>query len=656
MGKYFLGSLCLASMLFGQEMSEFNLGEINISETQELINKVEINNFEFKLHNQDDIAQALNSKSGIFITNSGGRAEKSISIRGFDSRRVSLYIDGIPMSMPYDGKIDYSRFSTSNLSQINVEKGFSSVMYGSNTMAGVVNLITKKPTKKFEGEIGLGITADNEFGKSSHKASIDLGSKQDKYYLQLSASTRDINHFNVSKKGDYSAGVTDNERDNSSLKDLQGNLKIGFTPKDNLEYVLGYSLLRSDKDQPTIATTDPKFKKNVKYWNWKKWDKDTYYFLSNMDFGKSYLKTRLYYDKFKNNHLEYKTSKRDTIKTNSFYDDYSYGGSVEYGYNFKSNTLKTSLNYKKDVHKGNDYDSKNIQKTKDNFEDSIYSVGLEDIYSITDKLTLISGVSYNKLIQDKIEDINGTINGHNQDSFDPQVGLFYDIDEEQKIGFSIAQKTHLATMKERYSRGGSHSRIQNPNLNPEKALHYELSYNNLINKYSILKTNIFFINVDDAIEEVKNGSNLQNQNVGKFKQYGMELGMDFYVGDFESGFNFTYLKVENDSEGENSGIKREGIPKRSLYTYAKYNFYKNFAYYIDAQYQDETYSKGTDKKNNVSYVLVDPFVVVNTKFTYDINDISLEVGIKNLFDTDYEYEAYYPESGREYFANFRYKF
>lgn len=39
--------------------------------------------------------------------------------------------------------------------------GFSSVVYGANTMAGVIDLISKKPTKEFEGDINFEFNLDN---------------------------------------------------------------------------------------------------------------------------------------------------------------------------------------------------------------------------------------------------------------------------------------------------------------------------------------------------------------------------------------------------------------------------------------------------------------------------------------------------------------
>ncbi|MGZ8220275.1 MAG: TonB-dependent receptor plug domain-containing protein, partial [Methylobacter sp.] len=42
----------------------------------------------------------------------GARNERLIYIRGFNSRQVPLFMDGIPVYVPYDGNVDLNRFST----------------------------------------------------------------------------------------------------------------------------------------------------------------------------------------------------------------------------------------------------------------------------------------------------------------------------------------------------------------------------------------------------------------------------------------------------------------------------------------------------------------------------------------------------------------
>ena len=95
-------------------------------------------------HHRLDASHALDLLSGLSLSNVGGRNESMVYVRGFDLRQVPVFIDGIPEYVPYDGYVDLARFTTFDLSEITVTKGFSSVLYGANAMGGAINLRVKK--------------------------------------------------------------------------------------------------------------------------------------------------------------------------------------------------------------------------------------------------------------------------------------------------------------------------------------------------------------------------------------------------------------------------------------------------------------------------------------------------------------------------------
>ncbi|QCD53385.1 TonB-dependent receptor plug domain-containing protein [Campylobacter sp. RM16192] len=130
---------------------------------------------------------------GVYVNKKGPRAEQNFYVRCFDARRVPLFIDGIPVYIPYDGTADFGRFTTFDLSQINISKGSSSVLYGANTMGGAINLVSKKPTKELEGSLGYGF----ETGKSSktygNNFDFNIGSRQELFYVQAGGSFMEDN-------------------------------------------------------------------------------------------------------------------------------------------------------------------------------------------------------------------------------------------------------------------------------------------------------------------------------------------------------------------------------------------------------------------------------------------------------------------------------
>ena len=85
---------------------------------------------DYRLRNLPKTADALNLVPGVTIQRIGPRNESGVYVRGFDFRQVPLYMDGIPVYVPYDGYVDLDRFLTYDVSEIQVAKGFTSPCTG----------------------------------------------------------------------------------------------------------------------------------------------------------------------------------------------------------------------------------------------------------------------------------------------------------------------------------------------------------------------------------------------------------------------------------------------------------------------------------------------------------------------------------------------
>ncbi|EMT5004916.1 TonB-dependent receptor plug domain-containing protein, partial [Pseudomonas aeruginosa] len=102
---------------------------------------------DFQRFDRRDVGEALNTLPGVYLQGGGNRNERQVSVRGFDSRQVPLFIDGVPVYVPYDGNIDLGRFLTSDLAGIEVSKGYASLLQGPNMLGGAINLATRRPTR-----------------------------------------------------------------------------------------------------------------------------------------------------------------------------------------------------------------------------------------------------------------------------------------------------------------------------------------------------------------------------------------------------------------------------------------------------------------------------------------------------------------------------
>lgn len=636
----------------------FALGQVNVLNTP-----IEESPFDQTMsaavisqQNSESVADALDNISGISLGMMGARNETTVSIRGFDAKRVGVFIDGIPVYVPYDGNFDYDRFLTSDISQIDVAKGFSSVAYGSNTMGGVVNIISKKPTKMLEGELKAGMILDSDGDLSRRIASLNIGTRQDHIYAQLGAVYSDQNHYRISDDYTGSASQPAGERLRSEAEDYKISFKTGYIANDGSEIALGYSNQNAQKQQP--RSTNPIYN-TVRYWDWPYWDKESIFITGQKNFGTSYLKALAYYDKFKNSLYNYNNVNYQTFSGGSSfkskYDDYSAGARLEYGVELDKNFLTASVNYKKDVHDGYDISkTTGVETLTENYEDHTLSFGLEDIYTLSSQWQILAGISYDRRTADKIYDTNtaylNMLALETQSALNPEAALVYSPDSTSKVRASVSQKTYLPSMKDRYSRRMGTS-VPNAELENEIATHYELSYQKQLGKIST-QLNGYFTRVEDAIQSVTHIPTglQQNQNVGTFDHRGIELELKYKTETFETGGNYAYINVKNKT---NESVKRTDVPKHQIFAYAQNEIGGGVSVYGDMKFRKGTY----DQIQNGSYVISPTFTTFDLKAVYKATDtISAEVGIKNLTDKLVQYDLGFPVAGREFFTNLSYKF
>ena len=156
----------------------FQLGEVTVYgspvDSINVVSTQKIENF-----NRTDVSNALNLLPGITLANVGPRNESVVYLRGFDLRQVPVFIDGVPVYVPYDGYVDLGRFTTFDLSQINVSKGFASILYGANTMGGAINLVSRRPINKFEMNARAGIFSGDGF-----RWNVNAGTNLGNFYFQ----------------------------------------------------------------------------------------------------------------------------------------------------------------------------------------------------------------------------------------------------------------------------------------------------------------------------------------------------------------------------------------------------------------------------------------------------------------------------------------
>ncbi|RYU93627.1 TonB-dependent receptor plug domain-containing protein [Emticicia agri] len=655
MKKLLLIFSLVSTQIFAQnEPSEtpdrlFQLGEIRIladslRDTQQRISYQRIEKF-----NRLDLSNALNLLPGVNIANVGPRNESVVYVRGFDLRQVPVFIDGVPVYVPYDGYVDMGRFTTFDLAEINVSKGFASILYGANTMGGAINLVSRKPVEKFEvnGRVGV-------FSGEGFRGNINIGSRLGKFYFQAGASQLKQKTFPLSadfKKRRFQQ--TDN-RKNAYRDDRKLTAKVGFTPNATDEYVIGYVNQQGEKGTPPYVGDDSKIM--TRFWKWPEWNKQSLYFISNTALGEhNKIKSRLYYDTFVNQLFSYDdttyTKQTRPYAFQSFYNDYTVGGNAEFESKaLKNNVFRANIQYKRDIHREND-----LGEPVQSYIDNTLSVGIENIYQVTPALALIPGASFNTRGSEQAQEYNATTKeltnfaDSKNNAVNAQLGIFYDIRTGHSIKASIARKTRFATIKDRYSYRMGQA-IPNPSLHAEVAVNFDLSYTGKIADKLSLQASVFNSSINDIIQQVDNvqPGRFQLQNAGKARFYGAELGLDYKAEKgLALGANYSYIKRKNIT---NPAILFTNVPENKVFGYADYTFLKRVNLLLSAEYNSDRYSTsyGTQAK---------AYTLMNTKASVKIYKfISAEAGINNIFDKNYTLVEGFPEAGRNYFVTLAFSY
>lgn len=623
------------------------LGEVASEQISSVVSAEDIRRFD-----RTTVGDAVNLLSGVTVS-TNSRNEQMVYLRGYDPRQAPLFIDGIPVYVPYDGYVDFGRFGTADLAAIQVAKGFSSVAYGPNTLGGAINLISRKPTKIFEGDATLGFGAEN-----ARRAEVNVGTNQGSWYLQTGASRREADGFRMSSDFNRTATENGGRRDNSYYKDDKLSLKVGLTPRGDDEYAVTYIKQDGEKGQP--PSTDPA---SARYWKWPYWDKESLYFVSRTALGAhETLKLRLYADKFDNDVDTYtdntyrilKTTGSGSVSTGrSIYHDKTRGGAIELETTrINGHVLRLVAQTKNDQHKERDAN----RVLNADFEDTLRSLSAEDGISLGDKTLLSIGFAHHELDPDKVYKSGAgpaySLPGK-QTANDPQIGLFHDLTPTARLYATIAEKTRLPTLKDRYSaRLGTY--IENPGLKPENARNYEIGYQGRPWAGATAEAALFHSDVEDKIQSVNlNGAasctttnRCRMQNVGEARIRGVELGLKTPVGAYwEIGGNATWMDLKNVSD---SSVKLTSIPETKVIVHALWRPVGNVDVVAFAEHDGGRWANNTTELSG--------FTTLNLKAAWrPMKNLSVEVGVNNVTDKNYELDLGFPSAGRMWFANLSYR-
>ncbi len=679
------GAVLLSANLFAQEQTKadslqkyYDIQEVQILGKEKNEGPVhKINSQMIRDLNKLNVVDAVNLLPGVSITQMGARNEGSILVRGFNSLRTPVFYDGIPIYTPYDGNFDLSRFTTFDINSISVEKGLVSVQYGPNTMGGAVNVISRKPLKTLDidGQTGIGF-ADGT-GANSYFTSLNIGTRQNKYYIIGSASILKVDNFLVSRKFDFTELQPSLERRNSESMDVRLSAKFGYTPNTTDEYSFSIISQNAGKNiSPSALNTG-----NSNWRDYPVYDKKSMYVKTKTLIApKTFLNLTGYYDTYYNKMKQYDDDTYTLLNKNSsfssVYDDYSLGGILNLTTEaVKNNAITLSVNNKYDSHKEHNEeiaaDTANGQKFKagepeQKYRDNTFYVGLEDVVTISSFLKAVIGVSYNSRSNIKAQEygthyITGEKNvlydfpKGSDNAFDYKGGVIIEPVKDHLITLSASKRSRFASQKERYSsRFGS--QVPNPDLKSEYTWAYDVTYSGKVGAKLNYEVSGFINNVRDAIFArtvgiQDNGSPIsQNVNIGKAVFQGYELAVGYMpVKNVTLGANYSYIDMKDKTKDSNE--KFVDVPNHKMMAYTKLEVpCLHSVLNINMEFYGKRYTTSTGDQ-------APEFTLVNAKLSVNIiKGVNFDFGVRNLFDRNYYLSYGYPKEGRSFISALNYHF
>jgi iron complex outermembrane recepter protein len=684
----------------------FDLGMTTISVTAEAsplspitdsISRSDIN--DLHIANVTDAVQYL---PGLALDRKSSRNQTGIMIRGFDTRQVGLFLDGIPVLVPYDGYADASRFLASDIAVVEVAKGYSSPLLGPNGLGGAVNLVTRQPEKKFEGDIVFGRGSGQMLESGAH-----IGSRWKDFFFRGGMDWLQTEYFPLSGKFPTNSLQPTYDRLNSDSRDIRYSGRVGWTPRKSDQYVFSYTKQKADYNAPSYAGSDPANNKS-RFWQWGLWNRDSYYLNTNTGLGeKSSIKFRAFLDYYPNMLNMFDNASLNTMLNNgsgwSKYNDYSAGFSSEFTTQLiPHNTLSASFFFKGDTHKEMGLSASKNSKTNVTTystqpwredQDYLASIGIQDVITLPYNMRATIGMSadhLNAIWAENVTTINNvativpfTCNGvantsfssclANKWTFNPLWSLSYSAGDSGTFFLTFAMKSHFPTLKDRYSYKNGQA-LPNPTIKPEHSRNISFGYSHNFAFNTMMQLELFRSDVYDAIANnvfpVASATLCpsSNNSTGFFCQQAVNVANEVHSGleltvrtspirSLNLNANYTFLKRTISGPGSMPTIFPTGTPKHRLVSIANLQLPKGFQLQASARYEAGTFNTITLSSGATRIVPASKFATADLSAIWNFaKGMKAQLGVKNLFDRNYFYQEGFPEQGRNWYANTRYEF
>ncbi|QCT19201.1 TonB-dependent receptor [Jejubacter calystegiae] len=644
-------TLTAASYTFAAEQEEtMTVWSSPASTTTSILGRETIEKLDKK-----NIAEALAVIPGVTLQKHGARNELQIRVRGMDNRQVPVYLDGVPIYVPYDGNIDLGRIMTSDVSSVEVSKSYASLLQGPNQMGGAINITTSKPRKELEASVGYrqgwSRGSQNAYDTyASFSVSHDLG------YILFSGSRFKQDYLGLPHDVNNDISGHNGQIANSATDDKRGTLKIGFTPRGSDEYSFTYTYQDGAKSDPPY--TGKNSLQGARYWQWPEYDKKSFYYQGTTHMGDHFtLKSRYYHDTFNNTLLIYNSLSALKNKNGGYsrYADFSNGAGLQLSTDLReSDLLSFAVNWKDDIHRS----TGTRNGSQDRYRDRTWSLASEYQWTATQALNVVGGISYDwrDSKQAMAHERNGSITHYPENSkhaVNKEVMAKYQLNDRHTLALALTDKTRFPTLKERYTTNkpaGHRVGLINPSLQPERARGIDVTLSGSPWRSWDYEISVYYNRISDAIltQSIDPGHD-QNRNSGRIDFSGLDLGIKGDITDYLSvGISYGLIHASPKSK-EIRHIT--GAPTQSVNGWLTITPIPKLRLTLSEEARTSSYSTTQYDFKAAG------FAVTHLRADYDVGyGLSVNVSVNNLFDSRYAYSEGFIEEGRNFWLGMAYKF
>ncbi|NLK66592.1 MAG: TonB-dependent receptor [Campylobacteraceae bacterium] len=656
-------SLALATALFAEtrlETSVISTTGFEASVADEVRNINVVTKDDIEKRSDSDLKTVLRRAPGVHLQQKA--FGDAIDMRGQGIRAntsVQVMVNGIAMNMTDSSHsaMPLDAFSIDDIERVEIMPGGGSVLYGSGTQGGVVNIITKTKPKDFYANIA---TRYAQRGSINGRLNIG-GMASENLFLKASLYSHDTKGY---RDGDKSRGTYGSLGAIYQILDNQ-QLSINYSYFDGRSH-FGGSATRAmlDRDRKStsgdVSVTDVEMTNlNIDYSvkfkdNWELKISPFYQYTKFEPEGSSRFNDKKYGVRAKVKH------------------DYSYG-SLIFGYDYIYNKGKNDGAFDFMLNPMMRF----VNITKGDTKKTTHSAFLQNRFDITDEFSLTAGYRYDYADYEVGKHTFTKVGPASMFNMIPGTLNTLDLNKnENNYAFEITpnyQYSDTGNVYFKFERGftsPSANKMQNKdaligyypsNIDSETFQTYELGMKDLLfGQY--FQATLFYTKSKDEISTVGKPPQFWNQvNIGKTERWGFEVysEQDFMDGDLRLSQSFAYIDAEVKEVGVSGFRVGDVIPNVAKYKISlgvDYDITPYLTLFLDSKFYG-------DQKNS-SYEKISSYNVTDVGARYKYKNLTITGGIDNVFDKEYYHsvsgsganKSYYVGDGRTAYLEFKYDF